>query len=145
MGAGATIAGLLRLVLLHAAMAPAAGVHAAGDSAAFVELRSYIESYEAPRIAASLSNYMREPGMLLQQSLPAFEMEVIREDSCATETDELREWLFTQAIAVSSRPEGSAITMLYAGMVDGRFIGCAFCPLPFPSLLDSVLTSASAA
>ena len=143
MGAGARSAGWLRLVLLHAAMA-----HAAGDSAV-LELRSYIESYEAPRIAASLRNYMREPGMLLELSLPAFEMEVIREDGCATETDELREWLFTQAIAVSSRPEGSAITMLYAGMEDGRFIGCARPPLspcpPFPSFPDSLLTTASAA
>eukprot|EP01043_Picozoa_sp_COSAG02_P095852 COSAG02_NODE_32178_length_520_cov_23.503563_1_plen_132_part_01 len=122
-------AGWLR-VLLHAAMAAAAAAtHEAGYSA-FVEQRSYIESYEAPRIAASLSNYMREPGMLLDLSLPAFEMEVIREDSCATETDELREWLFTQAVAVSNRPEGSAITMLYAGMEDGRFIGCAHPPRP---------------
>ena len=54
--------------------------------------------------------------MLLELSRPAFAMEVIRDDdSCGavTETDELREWLFTQTVAVSNRPSGSAITMLF--------------------------------
>ena len=63
--------------------------------------------------------------MLLELSRPAFAMQFIRNDSCVTETQELREWLFTQAVAVSTRRTGSAITMLYAGMDDGRFIGCA--------------------
>ena len=113
--------GWLRLVVfLHVSAARAVA------QSTFMEQRSYIEAYEAPRVSFMLRNYMREPGMLLELSLPAFAMEVIRNDTCATETEELREWLFTQTVAVSSRPEGSAITMLYAGMEDGRFIGCAF-------------------
>ena len=113
--------GWLRLVVfLHASAARVVA------QSSFMEQRSYIEAYEAPRVTFMLGNYMGEPGMLLDLSLPAFAMEVIRNDTCATETEELREWLFTQAVAVSSRSTGSAITMLYAGMEDGRFIGCAF-------------------
>jgi len=116
---------LLRVAGLCALVAAAAGET---SESIFLEERSYIEAFEAPRLDYTLSNYMREPGMLLELSRPAFAMEVIRDDdSCGavTGTDELRERLFTQTVAVSNRPSGSAITMLYAGMDDGRFIGCA--------------------
>ena len=111
----------MRLAVLHAAAAQVVG------ESTFVEERSYVELFEAPRIASTLQNYMMEPGVLLDLSRPAFAMEVISEDSCnvLTETEALRQWLFTQAVGVSTRDGGSAITMVYAGMADGRFVGCA--------------------
>jgi hypothetical protein len=111
----------LRLVVLHAAAAAVAA------ESAFMEERSYVELFEAPRVAFTLRNYMSEPGVLLDLSRPAFAMGVISEDSCdvLSETEALRQWLFTQTVGVSTRASGSAITMLYVGMADGRFIGCA--------------------
>ena len=87
---------------------------------------TYVETFEKPRIDSTLNSFMREPGMLLELSRPAFELGAIgANDACGvSESEELRQWLFTQAIGVSTRPGGSAITMLYAGMEDGRFLGC---------------------
>ena len=111
----------MRLAVLHVAAALVVG------ESMFMEERSYVELFDAPRAAYTLRNYMKEPGVLLDLSRPAFAMGVISEDSCnvLTETEALRQWLFTQTVAVSTRESGSAITMLYVGMVDGRFIGCA--------------------
>lgn len=98
-----------------------------GQIGTFTQERSYVELFEAPRLATTLRNYMSEPGVLLELTRPAFAMNVIGEDSCGalTETEALRQWLFAQAVSVSNRG-GSAITMVYVGMDDGRFIGCAF-------------------
>lgn len=85
------------------------------------EQSSYVELFAAPQIISKLNDFMGQPGMLLELSRPVFEFEVI-----ATETQELREWVFAQVVAVSSRGADSAIAMVYAGMDDGRFVGCAF-------------------
>ena len=105
----------------------------------FAAETTYIEAFETPRIEYTLNTFMREPGMLLELSRPAFMMGAISATvgSCVDETEELRQWLFTQAVGVSSRQGGSAITMLYAGMEDGRFIGCtraAIHPHPPPAI-----------
>ena len=78
---------------------------------------SYAEAFTTPRVVGSLSPYMREPGQMVALSSPAFAMEVI-----SSETEEIREWLYTQTVAVSNSDE-SGITMLYTGLSDGRFVG----------------------
>ena len=91
----------------------------------FLDQRSYIEAFEAPRLFYTLRNYMREPGMLLELSRPAFSMEVIGgQEACGlSEAEELRQWLFTQTVAVSDRVEGSAITMC-ASFINSCTVRC---------------------
>ena len=105
------------LLVLHAAAAALMG-----QMSTFMQERSYVELFEAPRITTTLRNFLGEPGVLLELTRPAFAMNIIGEDP--TDTGSMRQWLFAQTISVSNRGS-SPITMLYAGMEDGRFIGCA--------------------
>ena len=63
---------------------------------------------------------MREPGQMVALSSPAFAMEVIS----SSETEEIREWLYTQAVAVGlGDRERTSIDQIYYGGEDGRFVG----------------------
>lgn len=86
---------------------------------AFRRERTHIEAFEMPQLASTLALFMREPGLLLELSVPVVSMEVVSDSS-----EDLREWLFAQTVSVSRRVGGTAITMVYAGLADGRFVGC---------------------
>lgn len=134
-------AGAARQRPAGAAQRRAAQAQAAGPTALLVALalllrpvgaadairaeQTYIEAFEKPRLDYTLLSFMREPGMLLELSRPAYSMELVAASCAQTETAELRELLFMQSVAVASRAAagGSGITMLYCGMQDGRFIG----------------------
>ena len=87
------------------------------------EVQTYIAAFDKPRLDYTLNSFMREPGSVLELSRPAYAMELVAASCASSETTELRELLFLQSVAVNGRVGGTGITMLYAGMADGRFIG----------------------
>eukprot|EP01043_Picozoa_sp_COSAG02_P002899 COSAG02_NODE_68_length_42582_cov_52.351129_35_plen_961_part_00 len=97
-----------------------------GDAAASAEMRqltTYVAAFDEPRLSYTLHSFMSEPGAVLKVSQPAYALELVAESCAASETVELRELLFLQSVAVASQADGTGITMLYAGMEDGRFVG----------------------
>ena len=103
---------------------------AARESILLPDNKTFTETFLHPRLVHALSSYMREPGMLLGLTRPAISMEVVTwsngttNETCTLDgTEALREWLYTQTVAVSERADSSAITMINAGLVDGTFLG----------------------
>lgn len=109
--------GAARLALAVALVGLAERVGWAAGSTELRQQLTYVSAFEEPRLSYTLNSFMREPGAVLELSHPAYAMEL------AFDTVELRELLFLQSVALANRAEGSGITMLYAGLADGRFIG----------------------
>ncbi len=67
---------------------------------------------------------MQEPAELISMSTPAIGMEFVAGSAAAgaEKVEQLREWLFTQTVGIRER--ASSVTMIYAGMADGHFVGC---------------------
>ena len=108
---------------LFAALAALCTQHAAAQPGILGDTTTYTETFQHPRLEYTLSTFMREPGNLLDLTRPAYSMEVVNETCRKDGTEALREWLYTQTVAVGNRAGGSAITMIYAGMADGTFVG----------------------
>lgn len=88
---------------------------------------------------------MKEPAELISMSSPAIGMEIVAgSDAGAEKTEQLREWLFTQTVGIRER--ASSVTMVYAGMADGHFVGCECTPPVLYRLLlpDACLVGMSA-
>ena len=108
---------------LFAALAALCTQHAAAQVGIEGGTTTYTETFQHPRLEYTLSTFMREPGNLLALTRPAYSMEVVSGTCTKDGTEALREWLYTQTVAVGNRAGGSAITMIYAGMEDGTFVG----------------------
>ena len=87
-------------------------------------VRAYVGEFEMPRVLYRLQAYMKEPAELIGLSSPAIGMQVVAgTDAAGSEViEQLREWLFTQTVSMHERE--SSVTMVYAGLEDGRFTGC---------------------
>ena len=81
---------------------------------------------------------MQEPAELISMSTPAIGMDFVAESAVAEHerTEQLREWLFTQTVGIRER--ASSVTMIYAGMADGHFVGCECAVLSTHSVHSSL-------
>ena len=69
-----------------------------------------------PRMRSAMDVFMTKPIDAIRYSQPAFTLGMLHS------TEEMRRWLYTQVLAVSSMLDNS-FTMFYAGAEDGRFVG----------------------
>ena len=135
---------LLPLLLLVVLSTPAAGQQppggGGGREAEYLR-NTYAGAVTTPRMKSAMDTFMNKPIDAIRYSQPAYTLGMLHS------TEELRQWLYAQTLAVSQMADNS-FTMFYAGTEDGRFVGCgrsAFfssCPpsphFSSPSLLSLV-------
>jgi hypothetical protein len=77
---------------------------------------TYVGAVTTPRMRSAMDVFMTKPIDAIRYSQPAFTLGMLHS------TEEMRRWLYTQVLAVSSMLDNS-FTMFYAGAEDGRFVG----------------------
>ena len=114
---------ITRFLVAAAAVVALSARRAAAQPGILNDTATYTETYQQPRLAYTLGNFMREPGNLLDMTRPALSLEVVNETCTKDGTEALREYLYHQTVAVDNRTGGHAITMIYAALSDGTFVG----------------------
>eukprot|EP01043_Picozoa_sp_COSAG02_P079257 COSAG02_NODE_18244_length_951_cov_1.870892_1_plen_297_part_01 len=77
---------------------------------------TYVGAVAIRSISSTMNTFMTKPIDAIRYSLPAHSLGTLQS------TDDIRQWLYTQVIAVNHMVDNS-FTMFYAGLEDGRFIG----------------------
>ena len=106
----------LRLAFLLAANLAATTNAQPPDEPASYLRTTYVGAVTTPRMRSAMDVFMTKPIDAIRYSQTAFTLGVLHS------TEEMRRWLYTQVLAVSSMLDNS-FTKFYAGAEDGRFVG----------------------